>query len=105
MLKLKSDCAVTGVITTAELLKTFGSASGALTLALFVIEGTAAACGVMTMVTVAVAPFASEPRSHLSIPEDTPQAPWLGVAETMVTFAGRVSRIRTRSVFAAVILG
>src|SRR5713101_334317 len=83
----------TVVVTEAELLAGLGSGSVALTLAVLVMEGAAAACGVTTIVAVALfnAMLGRAPTLHVTMPAACEQEPWLALAETKVTPAGRVS--------------
>src|SRR5438270_277811 len=74
----------------ARLLAVFGSGSLPLTVAVFVI-GPAVAGVVTLMVIVALAPEARLPTEQVTVPEALVQVPWLEVAETKVTPAGRVS--------------
>src|SRR5260370_22733472 len=87
----RSATGFTVVVTEAELLAGLGSGSVALTLAVLVMEGAAAACGVTTMVAVALALLARELRLHGTGPAACEQEPWLAVAETKATPAGRGS--------------
>jgi len=50
-----------------------------------------AALGFTTMSIVAEDPFVIVPRLHVTVPPDSVQEPWLGVAETNVTVGGNVS--------------
>ena len=84
--KARSADATTGVLTVAVLFVGTGSVSFAATLAVFV--SVPAAVGLTTIVTVALAVFASVPRLQLTV---AVQVPWLGVAETNVTPVGTVS--------------
>src|SRR5712692_5613831 len=88
-----SATGVTVVVTEAELLAGLGSGSVALTLAVLVMEGAAAACGVTTMVAVALfnAMLGRAPTLHVTVPAACEQEPWLALAEKKVTPAGRVS--------------
>ena len=56
-----------------------------------VLDSVPGVVGVTTMVTVAMAPSARVPRLQVTVPDVWLQLPWLGVAETNVTSAGRVS--------------
>src|SRR5260370_15655133 len=85
----------TVVVTEGELFAGLGSGSVALTLAVLVMEGAAAACGVTTMVAVALALLARELRLHVTVPAACEQEPWLALAETKVTPAGRGSVVVT----------
>ena len=82
--------ATTWVVADAELLAEFGSDSLALILAVLVIV-TGFAGAFTTMVIVAVAPMASEPTMQVTVLEAWVQVPWVELAETNVTPAGRVS--------------
>src|SRR5713101_2995934 len=91
LVTVRSATGFTVVVTEAELFAGLGSGSVALTLAVLVMEGAAAACGVTTMVAVALALLARELRLHVTVPAACEQEPWLALAETKVTPAGRVS--------------
>ena len=60
-----------------------------MTVASFVIVP--ASGGVTVISTVALASSASVPRSQVTVPVDSVQVPWLGLAEPKATPAGRVS--------------
>ena len=64
----KSAVGVTAVVTLAELFVVTGSAGWLVMLTESVIEGTAAAPGVTTIVTASVAPAASVPRETVGLP-------------------------------------
>src|SRR5262245_57401919 len=81
--------AVIVVVADAVLLPGFGSASFAVTVAVFVIGGPPAGA-VTTMSTGTLAPEASVPRSQVTTPPACEQEP-LGVTETKVVPAGSVS--------------
>jgi hypothetical protein len=66
------------VTTESMLLISFGSGVSALTDAVFVMVP--AEVGLTTMSTVATAPFAIDPREHVTVPIDSSQLPWLGAA-------------------------
>src|SRR5260370_22510691 len=89
----RSATGVTVVVTEAELLAGLGSGSVALTVALLVMEGAAAACGVTTMVAVALfnAMLGRAPTLHVTVPAACEQEAWLAGAETKATPAGRVA--------------
>jgi hypothetical protein len=86
--------AFTVVVVVQLLLPVFGSVTPLLTLAVLLSVPTAAAPGVTTMVTVALAPLANVPIEQL-IAGLPAQLPCVDVAETNVTFAGRVSETVT----------
>lgn len=72
------------------LLAGVGSVSGDVTVAVLAIVVPLAAVLLTISAIVALAPFASVPRLHVTVvvPE---HEPWLGVADWKVTFAGRTS--------------
>src|ERR1700737_2973002 len=78
------------VLAEAELFAVFGSVSLALTVAVLVMVPVAVGA-LTTMVIVALAPFASGPMLHVTVPEAWVQVPWVELAETNVTPAGRES--------------
>jgi hypothetical protein len=70
----------------SALLSPLGSGVEALTEAVFVIvPGTV---GLTTMSIVAISPVPIVPRLQVTVPPDSPQVPWVGVAETNVTLGG-----------------
>jgi hypothetical protein len=79
----------TTVCTLASLLALTGSETLDATLALFVIVP--AVGGVTVIVEVALAPLASVPREHVTVPDCSEQLPWDALAEPKVTPAGSVS--------------
>jgi hypothetical protein len=79
----------TVVVAVAVLLAVLGSFSVAVMVAVLVIVP--ATVGVTTSVTVIVPPLAIPPRLQVTVPLTWLQVPWLGVADTKVTPAGRVS--------------
>jgi hypothetical protein len=83
------------------LLLAAGSNSDAVTLAVFVINGAAAAWGVTVTLTTALAALIIVPRLQVSTPAaGVAQVPWVGVAETNVELAGSVSvRVTTVALF------
>src|SRR5947199_153089 len=83
--------AVTVVVALDELFVVIVSASAAVTVAGFVIEGSAAGVGVTRIVIVAVAPEAIVPRRAFNLPLMITGVPWVDAAVTFVTFAGSVS--------------
>jgi hypothetical protein len=91
----RSATGVTAVVAVAVLFAGVGSGSLAVTVAVLVmVVPPAAAVGVTWIVTVALAPLARVPNAQVTVVLLTGggvQAPWLGVAETKVTFAGSVS--------------
>jgi hypothetical protein len=80
----------TVVVVVQLLLPVFGSVTPLVTLAVLLSVPTAAAPGVTTMVTVALAPLAKVPIEQVIVAVPV-QLPGLDVAETNVTFAGKVS--------------
>jgi len=86
----RSAEAVTVVVALALLLPAFGSLSVAVTLALLVIVPLEAGA-VTAMVTVADPALAIVPRLHVTVPALWVQVPWVGVADTKPTPAGKVS--------------
>src|SRR5438309_1261278 len=82
--------ALTCVVADAVLLAVLGSGSLPVTVAVFVmLPGVTDV--VTLMVIVALAPLARLPTEQVTVPEALVQVPWLEVAETKVTPAGRVS--------------
>ena len=74
---------VTVVVALAELLLRFGSNWFEVTFTELVIEGIAAALGVITTVAVALAPLARVPTAQTIFPDaGGGQLPWLALAET-----------------------
>jgi hypothetical protein len=73
----------------AELFAVLGSLSFAAMLALLVIDPSA--CGLTRIVAVADAPLARLPKLQVTVPLAWEQLPWLGVAESYVAVAGRLS--------------
>src|SRR5206468_2233767 len=55
------------------------------------LESVPACWGVTLIVIVAEAPLASAPSAQVTVPALCEQLPWLALAETKVTLAGRVS--------------
>jgi hypothetical protein len=88
------DPGFTVVVAVAESFSRFGSAVVELTVAVF--ESGPAAVGVTTIVTVADAPAAREPSSHVTTPPPE-QLPAEADAETNVTAAGSGSLTVTAS--------
>src|SRR5437763_915059 len=81
---------VTSVLAEAELLAGLGSVS--LPLIVAVLETVPAVAGAVALIViVALAALASEPTSQVTVPEALVQMPWVAVAETKPTPAGRVS--------------
>jgi hypothetical protein len=86
---IKSAAELTVVVAVAELLAGVGSGSVAVTVAVF--DSIAAAVGVTTMVMVALPLFTIPPRLQVTVPAPCVQTGPVGVTETKVTPAGRVS--------------
>src|ERR1700686_3124785 len=80
--------AVTDVLVAAELLDGLGSFWAAIALAMLLIVP--AVVGLPTMVTVALVLVATAPRLHVTVVVPV-QLPWLELAETKLTAAGRAS--------------
>jgi hypothetical protein len=77
------------VFSESALFARFGSVINEETEAVFVMVPTA--LGVTTMSIVAVAELPTVPREQVTVPPDSLQEPWLGVADSKVTLDGRVS--------------
>ncbi len=73
------------VVTDDESFEGFGSVSPWVTVAVLV--GVPAAVAVVVTLIVALAPRASPPRAQLTVGDANEHVPWLGTAETYVTFA------------------
>ena len=86
----RSAEAVTLVVAVAVLSPLVGSGSLALIVAVFVMLPPVAGA-VAVMVIVALAPDASVPTAQTTVPEALVQVPWVELADTNVTPAGRVS--------------
>lgn len=76
----------TAVLSESELLFPFGSVAEELTDALLMIVP--AVLGLTTISIVAPAPDPIDPIVHVTVPADSTQPPWVGVAETNVTLEG-----------------
>src|SRR5262249_21199536 len=85
----QSDSPAGPVETVSMLVSGLGSSAPPPTLA--VLTKASADVRVATMVTVALAPTPSVPRSQASWPAIGPHVPWLGVTETTLTCAGTMS--------------
>jgi hypothetical protein len=85
----KSAAGLTMVSSTSTLFSGFKSASKLVTVDVFATAP--GRMGVTTMVTVAVAPFASAPSVQVTVPSSWLQLPCVGVAEPNVTPAGSTS--------------
>jgi hypothetical protein len=86
----RSAAALTVVVVVELLLLMFGSVTLLVTLAVLLSVPTAAAVGVTTIVTVALAALANVPMEHVMVVVPL-QFPNVDVADTNVTFAGNVS--------------
>src|ERR1700686_649778 len=84
---MDSDGGGTPVTVAAVLFGRYGSGPRRETMARFVNDPTGD--GVATMMTVAVAPPATLPRSHWAVPDTLTQLPWEEEKETRLAFAGR----------------
>src|SRR5581483_9332933 len=91
----RSATGLTVVVTEAELLAGVGSGSVAVRLAALVTEGAAIACGLTTIVAVAFAPLANDPRLQVTVPLACEHEPWLELAETKLTVSGKTSVMST----------
>jgi len=86
----RSAEAVTVVLAVALLFALLESASVAVTVALLVIVPPEVGA-VTTIVTVALDPLAIDPRLQVTVPALWVQVPWVAVADTKPTPAGKVS--------------
>src|SRR5437660_9399020 len=82
----------------------FASCSFEVTEALLVIVPAALASGTTLIAMLELLPLASVPTWQVTVPDDSPQVPWDGVAETKLTPAGRVSVTVTPPAFAGPLL-
>jgi hypothetical protein len=82
---------LTVAVAEAELFPVSGSGKSEVTLAPFTIVPLAAAPTRTITVTVALPAFTRVPRLHVTVAVPLQAAPWEGVADTRVAFAGKVS--------------
>src|SRR5438876_174604 len=92
MFTARSATGVMIVVALDELFASDGSAVALLIVTVFATEGDAAAVGITLIVTVAVAPLVSVPRTAVTLPPDCDTGnPCVAVAETNVTPVGSTS--------------
>jgi hypothetical protein len=82
----------TCIITTEALFELLGSSSFAVTVAVLTTDPVPFGITTMSIMTIIPSPMSGRlPRLHVTIPYNSAQVPWLELAETKVTPAGRMS--------------